>query len=188
MWTSWSCTCKIIEKKLKIIRRLYTSYVTTTTDIINHRLIATAAHNANAQLHSIKSEFCASLTPAHGLLEIWDGENLQQRSRLEITLNTFHPSTILQKQFIIIKLKKSFPKNWSKYYNFQSCQGIGQVRSFWRTIKHILIEYREIPEENYNICKTPRKKYESFQLKLVVPSHTLHTSRFIAGTVGEIFK
>ena len=54
-----------------------------------------------AQLHSTKPElrFCASSNPVS---EIRDGEDLWQWSRLEIRLNAFRRSTILQKQFIII--------------------------------------------------------------------------------------
>ena len=57
-----------------------------------------------AQLHSIKPElrFCAGSNPAHNVLEIHYGEDLWQWSRLEMRLNPFHQSTILQKQFIII--------------------------------------------------------------------------------------
>ena len=57
-----------------------------------------------AQLHSIKPElrFCASSNPACGVAEICDGEGLWQWSWLEIRLNAFRRSTILQKQFIVI--------------------------------------------------------------------------------------
>ena len=57
-----------------------------------------------AQLHSSKSELrlCASLNPARGVSETHDGEDLWQWSRLEIRLNVFRRSTILQKQFIIV--------------------------------------------------------------------------------------
>ena len=56
------------------------------------------------QLHSTKPEltFCASSNPAYGVLEIPDGEDLSQWSRLEIRLNTFPRSTTPQKQFIIM--------------------------------------------------------------------------------------
>ena len=52
---------------------------------------------ATAQLHSSKPEFrfSARLNPAHGVLEIRDGEDLWQWSRLEIRLNTFRRSTVL---------------------------------------------------------------------------------------------
>ena len=57
-----------------------------------------------AQLHSTKPElrFCAGSKPACGALEICDGKNLWQRSRLEIRLITFHRSHVQQKHFIII--------------------------------------------------------------------------------------
>ena len=63
-----------------------------------------------AQLHSTKSElrFCAGSNPASGVLEIRDGEDLWQWSRLEIRLIAFRRSTIPQKQFIIIINIKSF--------------------------------------------------------------------------------
>ena len=52
-----------------------------------------------AQLHSTKPElrFCAGLNPAHCVLEIRDGKDLWQWSRLEIRLNAFRRSTIPQK-------------------------------------------------------------------------------------------
>ena len=54
-----------------------------------------------AQLHSMKPElrFCTGSNPVPGLLEIRDGEDFCQWSRLEIRLNAFCRSTILQ--FII---------------------------------------------------------------------------------------
>ena len=57
-----------------------------------------------AQFHSIKPEvrFCAGSNPACGMLEICDGDDLWQWYQLEIRLNAFYRSTILQKQFIII--------------------------------------------------------------------------------------
>ena len=57
-----------------------------------------------AQLHSTKSKLrlCAGSNPPRGGLEIRDGEDLRQWSRLEIRLNAFRRSTIPQKQFIII--------------------------------------------------------------------------------------
>ena len=59
---------------------------------------------ASAQLHLTKSELrlSAHSNPACGMLDICYGENLWQRSWLEIRLKAFHQSTILQKQFIII--------------------------------------------------------------------------------------
>ena len=57
-----------------------------------------------AQLHSTKPElrFCAGSNPVCSMLETRDVEDLWQWSRLEIRQNTFHQSTISQKQFIII--------------------------------------------------------------------------------------
>ena len=46
--------------------------------------------------------FCAGSNPACGVSEIRDGEDLWQWSWLEIRINAFRRSTILQKQFIII--------------------------------------------------------------------------------------
>ena len=57
-----------------------------------------------AQRHSTKHElrFREGLDPASGVSEIRDGGVLWQWSQLEIMLNVFRRSTILQKQFIII--------------------------------------------------------------------------------------
>ena len=57
-----------------------------------------------AQLHSTKPElrFCAGSNPTRGVSKIRDSEDLWQWSRLEIRLNAFRRSTVLQKQFIII--------------------------------------------------------------------------------------
>ena len=56
------------------------------------------------QLHSTKSEpwFWAGSNPTSSVSEICNGENLSQWSHLEIRLNAFRWSTILQKQFTII--------------------------------------------------------------------------------------
>ena len=56
-----------------------------------------------AQLHSTKPELRFS-NPVRGGLEIRDGEDLWQWSRLEIRLNAFRQSTIPEKQFIIINI------------------------------------------------------------------------------------
>ena len=55
-----------------------------------------------AQLYSFKPgfRFCTCLNPARDVSEIYDGENLWLRLRLEIRLNTFRWSTIPGKQFI----------------------------------------------------------------------------------------
>ena len=53
-----------------------------------------------AQLHSSKPEFrfsCTGSNPVRGVLEIHDGEDLQQWSQLEIMLIAFRRSTVLQK-------------------------------------------------------------------------------------------
>ena len=57
-----------------------------------------------AQLHSTKPElrFWTGSNPACSVLEIRNGDDLWQWSRLEIRLNVFHRSNIPQKQFIII--------------------------------------------------------------------------------------
>ena len=46
--------------------------------------------------------FCAGSSPARGVLEISDSEDLWIWSQLEIRLNAIRRSTIPQKQFIII--------------------------------------------------------------------------------------
>ena len=60
-----------------------------------------------AQLYSTEPElrFCAGSNPARGMSEIRDSEDLWQWSRLEIRLNAFRHSTILQKQFIIKRVQ-----------------------------------------------------------------------------------
>ena len=57
-----------------------------------------------AQLYSTKPElrFCTGSISDCGVLEICNGEDLWQWSRMEIRLNVFRRSTIPQKQFIII--------------------------------------------------------------------------------------
>ena len=63
-----------------------------------------------AQLHSAKSElrFCAGSNPGCNVLDIHNGEDLWLWSWLEIRLNAFRWSTMLQKQFIIIMFNKTF--------------------------------------------------------------------------------
>ena len=60
--------------------------------------------NTTTQLHSTKPEirFFASSNPAYSMLEIRDGEELWQWSRLEIKRYAFRRSTTPQKLFIII--------------------------------------------------------------------------------------
>ena len=48
----------------------------------------------------LELRLCAGSNPARGVLEICDGENLWQWSRLELKLKSFRRSTIPQKQFI----------------------------------------------------------------------------------------
>ena len=57
-----------------------------------------------AQLHSTNPElrFHAGSSPARGVLEIHNGDDLWQWFRLEIRLNAFLGSTIPQTRFIII--------------------------------------------------------------------------------------
>ena len=57
-----------------------------------------------AQLHSTKPElrFCAGSNPARGMLEIRDGEDLRQWSRLEMRINAFRRSTIPKKNSYIL--------------------------------------------------------------------------------------
>ena len=62
-------------------------------------VVITTAQNL---LSKPEHTFCAGSNPLRGVLEIRDGEDLWQWFRLEIRLNTFHQSTIPQKQFIII--------------------------------------------------------------------------------------
>ena len=64
------------------------------------------------ELHSAIPElrFCAGSSPAHDVFKIHDGEDLCQWSRLEIRLNDFGWSTILQKQLIIIKIQSNIFK------------------------------------------------------------------------------
>ena len=77
-----------------------------------------------AQLHSTELElrFCAGSSPARGVPEIRDGENLWQWSRLEIRLNTFRRSTTPQKQLIIIINSSSFVNLMAANYstNYQN--------------------------------------------------------------------
>ena len=73
---------------------------------------------STAQLHSTKPElrFCAGSNLARGVLEICDGQNLWQWSRLEIRLIAFCWSTIPQKQFIIIINSKLVNVKWRNLY------------------------------------------------------------------------
>ena len=73
---------------------------------------------STAQLHSAKPElrFCAGSNLARGVLEICDGENHWQWSRLEIRLIVFCWSPIPQKQFITIINLKLFNVKWRDLY------------------------------------------------------------------------
>ena len=51
-------------------------------------------------MHELR--FCADSNHARGVAEICNADDLWQRSRLEIRLDTFRVSTISQKQFIIM--------------------------------------------------------------------------------------
>ena len=80
-----------------------------------------------AELNSTKSElrFCAGSSPALGVSEIRDGEDLRQLSRLEIRLNTFRRSLYHKK-----KLSSS---------SSSSCSCINQFLSIAHEITNILI-------------------------------------------------
>ena len=57
-----------------------------------------------AYLHSSKHQLrlCTGSSPARGVSEIRDSDDLRQWSPLEIRINAFRRSTIPQKQFIIV--------------------------------------------------------------------------------------
>ena len=61
-----------------------------------------------AHLHSSKHQLrlCTGSSPARGVSEIRDSEDLRQWSPLEIRINAFRRSTIPQKQFIIIIISR----------------------------------------------------------------------------------
>ena len=68
-----------------------------------------------AQLHSTKPKlrFCAGSNPARGVLEIHDGEDLWQWSRLEIRLNAFGRSSIPQLCWSLFLNKNAGLQYWS---------------------------------------------------------------------------
>ena len=95
---------------------------------------------ATAQLHSTKPELrlCGGSNPARGVLEIRDGEDIWQGSRLEIRLNAFRRSTIPQKQFIIIVVKLFFLTfNSSSYYRRCSILNWKSQKLIWRKWRKI---------------------------------------------------
>ena len=111
------------------------------------------------QLHSIKSElrFCTGSNPSHGVSEICDVENFWQWSQLlEIKLNAFLRSTILQKQFIIIVicLNEGAMKYLIVFINYQSRVSLIQnsVLVSWIGQSN---EYQEILETQGLIAKCP---------------------------------
>ena len=71
---------------------------------IDLKLVEMKKNRGQSFYYIIKPElrFCAGSNPARAVLEICDGEDLWQWSRLETRLNAFRQSTIPQKQFIII--------------------------------------------------------------------------------------
>ena len=79
-----------------------------------------------AQLHSNKPElrFCAGSNPARGVSEVRDDADPWQWSRLEIRLIVFRPSTIPQKQFIILFIIKNSlsPIIINEILNFQKSE------------------------------------------------------------------
>ena len=111
------------------------------------------------QLHSIKSElrFCTGSSPSHGVSEICDVENFWQWSQLlEIKLNAFLRSTILQKQFIIIVicLNEGAMKYLIVFINYQSRVSLIQnsVLVSWIGQSN---EYQEILETQGLIANCP---------------------------------
>ena len=96
-----------------------------------------------AQLHSSKPElrFWAGSNPARGVSKICDGEDLWQWYCLEIRLNAFRRSTILQKQFIIIIINISQmtqltrDHKW-KYDKSRYLSNNGSIKNnFWTILK-----------------------------------------------------
>ena len=88
---AYACVAGLYQALLWRLRKCV-KYSLLTEDIIT-----------TAQLHSNKPElrFCAGSNPARGVSEFHDGEDLWHWSRLEIRVNAFRRSTILQNQFII---------------------------------------------------------------------------------------
>ena len=91
--------------QVKITHRYFNNAEAVSKDLLNlPYILQKNMVNTTTQLHSTKPElrFCAGSNPAYDVLEIRDGENLWQWSRLEIILCAFCLSTMPQKQFIII--------------------------------------------------------------------------------------
>ena len=93
------------------------------------------------RLNSAELRFCTGSNRACSVSEIHDGEDLWQWSQLEIRLNTFHRSTIPQKQFIIIIIKHLVlrkthvlktsifsERNLKKYTSFEEEKGTRDIR------------------------------------------------------------
>ena len=109
-----------------------------------------------AQLYSTKPvlRFCAGSNPARGVLEIRDGEDLWQWSRLEIRLNAFRRSTIPQKQFIIIIIDTQnhlvFPPNLVVYqlgidtFKLDFCGGWDTIQDIQDSVQTLAILVRGI--------------------------------------------
>ena len=102
---SWR-TCCFYQK---IFHPLYIS--------IDLKLVEMKKNRGQSFYYIIKPElrFCAGSNPARAVLEICDGEDLWQWSRLETRLNAFRQSTIPQKQFIIINFTSWTWENQSVY-------------------------------------------------------------------------
>ena len=112
--------------------------------------------NTEEQLHSPKPElrFCAGSKPACGVLEICDGNDLLQWSRLEIRLNVFRLSAIPKKQFLA-----SLPPFF--YSDTNPVLGHVQVYSLYKTnalaVKVKLIWLLLLKRLSFNFVLTPSK-------------------------------
>ena len=93
-----------------------------------------------AQLHSPNPElrFCTSSNPACCVSEIRDCEDLWQWSRLEIRLNTFHRSTITQKQLIKNKQSVTYGTDLVRLEQWTKCRLLVVPRSRNRGILWII--------------------------------------------------
>ena len=101
----------VLNTPLIKVRSVFTSLFVLTWSFVKYTLKPYAWHRdvvviTTLPIHSTKSELrlCADSNPARGVLEIYEGKNLRQWSWLEIRLNVFHRSTILQEQFIIVEI------------------------------------------------------------------------------------
>ena len=111
-----------------------------------------------AQLHSTKAElrFCAGSNLVPGVSEIRDGENLWQRSWLEIRLNAFHWLTTLPKQFIIHhhieeihSLENSLAKSTMTFSTWKKVNVIVKKRKK-RLLKKHQNYYNEVPTTDFS--------------------------------------